>query len=104
VMFWANKFHSNNVDLAWVLSFSEFDRCEQKSSQYDYWICAQSVWNSKFRGKTLPNGQPMPNESMRTLFFNPVGTGHTYGLGQLDPLRALMVSDLVYRVSGYEMV
>jgi hypothetical protein len=36
------------------------------------------------------------------VFFQPFYAGQTFGLGQINPLTALMLSDLVTKVSGYE--
>ena len=41
-----------------------------------------------------------PNDRFSATFFQPFYAGQTFGLGQLNPLTALQMSDLVNRVSG----
>src|SRR5262249_48825956 len=54
----------------------------------------------KFRGKTV-EGKSFPNDRFSATFFQPFYAGQTFGLGQLNPLTALQMSDLVRRVSGF---
>ena len=58
------------------------------------------MWNTSFRGKTL-NGISYPKNRFSAVFFQPFFAGQTFGLGQINPLTALELSDLVARVSGY---
>ncbi len=53
------------------------------------------MWDRDFRGK---NG--FPNDRFSATFFQPFYAGQTFGIGQLNPLTALEMSDLVHRVSG----
>lgn len=87
---WVSAFQSNNVNLARLIEQPHFARCQGLGSEYRRWECIQEVWNAHYRGR---NG--FPQQTMRMAFFNPVRAGHTFGVGQLDPLRALMVADLV---------
>ena len=41
-----------------------------------------------------------PNNRFSAVFFQPFYAGQTFGIGQLNPLTALQMSDLVHRVSG----
>ena len=50
-----------------------------------------------FRGKSRRH---FPNDRFSAIFFQPFYAGQTFGLGQLNPLTALEMSDLVHRVSG----
>ena len=44
--------------------------------------------------------QSFPNDRFSATFFQPFYAGQTFGLGQLNPLTALQMSDLVHKVSG----
>ncbi|AGS19938.1 hypothetical protein NXC12_CH00051 [Rhizobium etli] len=78
----------------------QFARCKDKSDSYTLWSCREDVWESDFRGKTV-GGESFPNNRFSAVFFQPFYAGQTFGLGQVNPLTALMLSDLVSRVSGY---
>ncbi|AIC25234.1 hypothetical protein IE4771_CH00051 [Rhizobium etli bv. mimosae str. IE4771] len=78
----------------------QFAQCKGKSDSYTLWSCREDVWESDFRGKTV-GGQSFPNNRFSAVFFQPFYAGQTFGLGQVNPLTALMLSDLVSRVSGY---
>ena len=54
-----------------------------------------------FLGKTV-DGVAYPNNRFSAVFFQPFYAGQTFGLGQINPLTALMLSDMVARTSGYE--
>jgi len=73
----------------------EFVACNGAKGSYDLWTCRESVWDRDFRGK---NG--FPNDRFSATFFQPFYAGQTFGIGQLNPLTALEMSDLVHRVSG----
>ncbi len=78
----------------------QFSECKGKSDSYTLWSCREDVWESDFRGKTV-GGTSFPNNRFSAVFFQPFYAGQTFGLGQVNPLTALMLSDLVTRVSGY---
>ncbi|MBY5354841.1 DUF1402 family protein [Rhizobium leguminosarum] len=78
----------------------QFSECKGKSDSYTLWSCREDVWESDFRGKTV-DGTSFPNNRFSAVFFQPFYAGQTFGLGQVNPLTALMLSDLVTRVSGY---
>ncbi|MBB3660431.1 hypothetical protein FHX15_005700 [Rhizobium sp. BK650] len=78
----------------------QFAACNGKSDSYTLWTCREDVWESDFRGKTV-GGKSFPNNRFSAVFFQPFYAGQTFGLGQVNPLTALMLSDLVSRVSGY---
>ncbi|QWW67817.1 DUF1402 family protein [Rhizobium sp. WYJ-E13] len=78
----------------------QFAACNGKSDSYTLWTCREDVWESDFRGKTI-GGKSFPNNRFSAVFFQPFYAGQTFGLGQVNPLTALMLSDLVSRVSGY---
>jgi hypothetical protein len=77
----------------------QFASCNGKSDSYGLWTCREDVWESDFRGKTV-DGKSFPNNRFAAVFFQPFYAGQTFGLGQVSPLTALMLSDLVSRVSG----
>ena len=76
----------------------EFSRCFDIKASYDKWSCREYVWNSKFRGKRV-GGTAYPNDRFGRVFFQPLYAGQTFGLGQLNPLTALKVTDVVNRTS-----
>lgn len=77
----------------------EFDRCSPLTKSYDLWTCRERVWNKKFRGRTV-DGTSFPNDRFSAVFFQPFYAGQTFGIGQLNPLTALQMSDLVANTSG----
>lgn len=104
---WANKwalhFSANGTSLSELLAEAPFNRCEtSKRVQSDYWDCVTTVFEENYHGK--PVGNPRFTKSLKYEFFNPIKSGLTYGLGQLDPIRALMVADRVNRISGLPYV
>jgi hypothetical protein len=76
----------------------QFSGCTSSDS-YDLWACRERVWNTKFRGKSV-DGEKFPDNRFGAVFFQPYYAGQTFGIGQLNPLTALQMSDLVARVSG----
>lgn len=104
---WALKFKSNKTDLAVLIRRPEFSTCAaglaSGGDQATYWRCVAKTWNTQFAGKTI-NGEKFESNGFRMAFFNPLGVGLTYGLGQLDPIRALMVTDMVNKQSGFRFL
>lgn len=79
----------------------EFSKCVSVRGSYELWSCRENVWNRTFKGKTV-GGVSYPNNRFSAVFFQPFYAGQTFGLGQVNPLTALMLTDMVARVSGYE--
>lgn len=79
----------------------EFAECNDKTGSYAVWSCREAVWDTSFRGKRV-SGVSYPNNRFSAVFFQPFYAGQTFGLGQINPLTALMLTDMVSRVSGYE--
>lgn len=77
----------------------QFSACASQSGSYDQWTCREAVWNSTFRGRSV-DGKAFPNNRFSAVFFQPFYAGQTFGIGQLNPLTALQMSDLVSKVSG----
>ena len=77
----------------------EFETCARFSDSYSLWACREGIWESAFRGKTV-DGVAFPQDRFGAVFFQPFYAGQTFGLGQLNPLTALKVSDLVTETTG----
>lgn len=77
----------------------QFSACDKETDSYDLWSCREAVWDKQFRGKSV-DGKAFPNNRFSAVFFQPFYAGQTFGIGQLNPLTALQMSDLVARVSG----
>ncbi|MGV1793121.1 DUF1402 family protein [Rhizobium lusitanum] len=77
----------------------QFDACKGKGDSYALWTCREDVWEDDFRGKTV-GGKSYPDNRFSAVFFQPFYAGQTFGLGQVNPLTALELSDLVSRTSG----
>jgi hypothetical protein len=78
----------------------QFQGCADKTDSYGLWTCRERIWNKEFRGKTV-GGKSLPNNRFSAVFFQPFYAGQTFGIGQLNPLTALQMSDLVSSVSGF---
>jgi hypothetical protein len=92
-------FSYKGEDVSDFVQRPEFDACDGKTESYTLWQCRERVWNKSFRGKTV-GGKSFPNDRFGATFFQPLYAGQTFGLGQLNPLTALQMSDMVNRVSG----
>jgi len=77
----------------------EFAKCKTAKDSYDLWACRETVWKQKFQGKTV-GGISWPNDRFGRVFFQPFYAGQTFGLGQINPLTALRVTDLVAQKTG----
>ncbi len=93
------KFAHESEKVSKFVERPEFANCRTAIDSYDLWACREIVWNTRFRGKTT-GGKTWPNDRFGRVFFQPYYAGQTFGLGQLNPLTALRVTDLVSRVSG----
>ena len=92
-------FSHGGETIAQFVERPEFARCAKISESYKLWTCREAVWNSEFRGKTV-DGKSFPANRFSAVFFQPFYAGQTFGIGQLNPLTALQMSDLVNKVSG----
>ncbi|GGE07327.1 hypothetical protein GCM10011390_27990 [Aureimonas endophytica] len=89
-------------DVADFVRRPQFGDCDgERGSDEQLWTCREGVWNAAFRGKTV-GGESFPDKRFGAVFFQPFYAGQTFGLGQLNPMTALSVSDVVHRVSGYD--
>ncbi|WP_431322726.1 DUF1402 family protein [Rhizobium sp. YTU87027] len=95
------RFAYNGEDVDDFIERPQFAECNGKGDSYTLWSCREDVWERDFRGKSV-GGESFPNNRFSAVFFQPFYAGQTFGLGQINPLTALMLSDLVSKVSGYE--
>jgi hypothetical protein len=79
----------------------QFAECQGLSDSYDLWSCREAVWQKDFRGEQV-DGVGWPNDRFGRVFFQPLYAGQTFGLGQLNPLTALQVNDMVVKTSGFK--
>ena len=93
------SFSYKGEDISDFVKRPEFAACAGVSGSNDLWECREQVWNRSFRGKTV-GGTGFPNDRFGATFFQPYYAGQTFGLGQLNPLTALQMSDMVNKVSG----
>ncbi|GAA4124633.1 DUF1402 family protein [Aminobacter aganoensis] len=92
------RFAYEGEDISDFIKRPEFAECAGKSGSYDLWECRERVWNQDFRGKSV-GGTSFPNDRFSATFFQPFYAGQTFGIGQLNPLTALQMSDMVNKVS-----
>ncbi len=78
----------------------EFDKCDDFDDSYKLWTCRENVWEKAFRDRVV-GGKSYPDNRFSAVFFQPFFAGQTFGLGQVNPLTALMLSDMVAKTSGY---
>lgn len=93
------SFSYGGEDIGDFIERPQFAECRDSDGSYAVWTCREAVWNEAFRGKTV-DGTTFPNKRFSQTFFQPFYAGQTFGLGQLNPLTALQMSDLVHQVSG----
>lgn len=78
---------------------TQFEPCSKLETSLSLWSCRERIWNSEFRGKKV-DGTAFPNDRFSAIFFQPFYAGQTFGIGQLNPLTALMMTDKVNKVTG----
>jgi Protein of unknown function (DUF1402) len=79
----------------------QFESCAKQVGSSAEWICRERIWDRVFRGKTVEE-IAYPNKRFGQVFFQPYYAGQTFGIGQLNPLTALQMSDLVAKTSGFD--
>jgi hypothetical protein len=77
----------------------QFENCKGRSDSYALWSCRERVWNSEFRGKSV-DGKGFPDDRFGAVFFQPFYAGQTFGIGQINPLTALQLSDIAAAKGG----
>ncbi|WP_274626868.1 DUF1402 family protein [Arvimicrobium flavum] len=93
------SFGYGGEDISQFVTRAEFTPCKAEQGSYDVWTCRERVWDHAFRGKQV-GGVSFPNKRFSATFFQPLYAGQTFGIGQLNPLTALQMSDIVTQVSG----
>ncbi|WP_315918419.1 DUF1402 family protein [Mesorhizobium sp. SP-1A] len=93
------SFAYDGEDVSDFVRRPQFAGCAGKTDSYELWECRERVWNHDFRGRTV-GGKKFPDNRFGATFFQPYYAGQTFGLGQLNPLTALQMGDMVHRVSG----
>lgn len=94
------RFGYKNENIGDFVARPEFSKCSGFNDSYRLWTCREGVWDRVFRGNTV-GGVGYPDNRFSAVFFQPFFAGQTFGLGQINPLTALMQSDMVARRSGY---
>lgn len=94
------RFAYKDEGIAEFVARPEFSECAAKKESYSLWTCREDVWEESFRGRTVA-GKTFPNDRLSATFFQPFYAGQTFGLGQINPLTALMLTDMVSEKSGY---
>lgn len=87
-------FKHDGVSISQLIAQPAFAGCTPSQGDYAYWTCVEQVWNRSYRGRSVA-GKSWPNARLGRVFFQPLFAGQTFGLGQLNPLTALKVNDLV---------
>lgn len=93
------EFEYDGEDVGDFVARPQFKACDGITDSNKLWTCREHVWNDTFRGKTV-DGEAFPNDRFSAVFFQPFYAGQTFGLGQLNPLTALMMTDRVHKVTG----
>ena len=92
-------FEYDGEDIGDFIKRPQFEDCDDKEGSRAQWTCREYVWNDEFRGRTV-DGERFPNDRFSAVFFQPFYAGQTFGIGQLNPLTALMMTDRVHEVTG----
>jgi len=97
------KFQYNGQTARQLFARPEFADCEKLTNNYELWDCRETVWNHKFFGRFV-DGHYYPRDRLHRVFFQPMFAGQTFGIGQISPVAALMVTDLVHQKSGLPLL
>ncbi|MEO0635577.1 MAG: DUF1402 family protein [Pseudomonadota bacterium] len=93
------RFEHDGETIRTFLKREQFEKCDDLDGSVSLWTCREAVFNEEFRGKRV-DGNDYPEDRFSRVFFQPFLAGQTFGLGQVNPLTALKVSDRVRKVSG----
>ncbi|MGV1791408.1 DUF1402 family protein [Rhizobium sp. A37_96] len=93
------KFSYKDVTVQSFVKRPEFAHCDAFTGSAQLWECRDETWDGSFRGKVV-DGVTYENMTFQRAFFQPFFAGQTFGLGQISPLTALEVTDLVHATSG----
>ena len=92
-------FASNGVRVLDFVARDEFERCKELTGSNELWSCREAVWDTTFRGRVVDSTR-YKNIRFGRAFFQPLFSGQTFGLGQLNPLTALKMNDAVTSKGG----
>jgi hypothetical protein len=92
-------FEYNGESAAKLFARPQFAACATMKTNYEIWDCRQTVWNRTFFGRFV-DGRHYPSDRLHRTYFRPAGSGMTFGIGQLSPVAALMVTDVTHAKSG----
>lgn len=93
------NFEYDGENITTFVERPQFEKCNSLKGSLELWTCRENVWISKFSGKTV-DGKKFPRNRFSAVFFQPFYAGQTFGIGQLNPLTALMMTDAVSKVTG----
>jgi len=93
------RFAYHGEDVQNFIKRPEFTECNSARDDYDLWDCRDRIWRTVFQGKNV-GGTDWPDDRFERVFFQPFFAGQTFGLGQMSPLSALSVSDIVHAKAG----
>lgn len=93
------RFAYKDESIKQFLARQQFQRCNAFNDSYSLWTCRENVWNESFAGKSV-DGTSYPRNRFSAVFFQPFYAGQTFGLGQINPLTALMLSDITSKYAG----
>lgn len=93
------RFEHDGESVVDFVARPEFEECDEDSGSAKLWTCREKVWEQTFRGKKVSE-KSYPDDRFGAVFFQPFYAGQTFGLGQLNPLTALIHTDRVNRVSN----
>lgn len=93
------RFAYNDEGIKEFLARPQFDQCKNSGDSYSLWACRENIWNESFAGKSV-DGTSFPRNRFSAVFFQPFYAGQTFGLGQINPLTALMLSDITAKYAG----
>jgi hypothetical protein len=96
-------FEYNHETAEHLFQRPQFARCNDMKSNYELWDCRQTVWNTTFFGKFV-DGKLYPHDRLHRVFFQPMFSGQTFGIGQISPVAALMVTDVTHAKSGLPLL
>ena len=92
------RFSHDGESVTRFVSRPEFAPCDGAVGSEDVWTCREAIWDAAFRDQTVGNKR-FPDDRFSAVFFQPFYAGQTFGLGQMNPLQALKMSDRVREVS-----
>lgn len=98
---WLNYFDRRKSKFHEFLKIPEINVLLKKKniSDSDRWLEIANIYETKYAGK---DGYPATTFLMA--FFDPLGSGKSYGLGQLSPYRVLIANDVAHRFGGIPYV